>query len=195
MGFFFLACISTAATERLERLSLIQQFPADQMKEDFLILWQRTSVTKSLSEAAANMSLLNWLPKKRRKKKPHNYIQLLPEWSHFASREQLFGNKAPQRQTGPWAQGDEVGTGWMLFQIAFPQKYFSTYHLVFCINSRDAAESWTRNKLSRLKYIFFFFIFHVGFLFSCSVSFEMIAKGRLLFFLPRCQTKFEYILV
>lgn len=71
---------------------------------------------------------------KKKKKKPSQlysaFARIVP-LCMCDSGEELFGNKAPRRQTTPWAAGDETGMGWMLFQIAFPPKYFS--NLSFCI--------------------------------------------------------------
>lgn len=78
------------------------------------------------------------------------------------SREELFGNKAPRRQTTPWAQGMKREWDECFFKLLSPQNIFPTYHFVFCNISPDARESSTWNKLS-LWMLHIYEIFTFGF--------------------------------
>lgn len=160
-------------------------------EEDFHISWQRTSATKSLSEAAANVSLLNWWPKKTQH--PHNYIQLLPEWSRLACvirESSSLGTRLPQDKLGLERRG-RSGNRIDAFWSSVPPKCFSTYHFVFCINSLDAAERWTWNKWSlRMSWA------HSGWVFIfMPCSFGDDCNGLTLTFFPLGLTKCEGILV
>lgn len=120
------------------------------------------------------MSLLNWLPKKKKPSQLYSaYARIVP-LCMCDSREELFGNKAPRRQTPPLSSGDETGMGWMLFQIAFPQNIFPTYHFVFFFFMQYFP--WCRREFNLEQIITlnatYIWDFHVWFLVSCSDSFE-----------------------
>lgn len=119
----------------------------------------------SVSEAAANVSSLDWLPTK--KKKPKKNSQLYSAFARIVplcmwdSREQLLGNEAPTRQTGPGAQGMKRKWDECFFKLLFPQK--NIFHLiVLCLalipSMAQRVEPGTNDHSKCLVYIFRIFL-------------------------------------
>lgn len=123
-------------------------------EEDFLTFGQRASATQSLSEVAAKCVFAELVANRRRKKKkknPDNYIQLLPELSHFAcviQESSSLVTRLPQDEPGLELRGWSGNGMNAFFNLLSAQNIFQLIIFLFCINSLDGTESWTWNEWS-----------------------------------------------
>lgn len=170
-GVFFLPglstfpkCLFTAPTKRVELLSLIQQFPANQMKKTFSF---------SGSDPARPSHCLRrrqmcpcWIGCRKKNNNSQLYLafaRIVPLCMRD-SREQPFGNKAPTRQTRLWAQGVKWEWDECFFKLLFPPKIFfklsfSNLHLIPLMAERIE----TGTKYHSKCFIYIFRIFLLGF--------------------------------